>query len=101
MFNIDEETLEALFLQSRFTLKPDMKEQWLKELNHWVDFFRIEIDLEEDLDDAHGNKLSQYLRPDIIKESLTLNNIKTLSSRFLDGFISLPKTKQESKNGDS
>ena len=91
---IDEETLQALFLQSRLVLDPEKKDVWLKELNHWVDFFKLDDEIELALDDAQLHKSSNQLRLDKVQPGLDIAAIKKMSPRFVDGFVAVPKSNQ-------
>lgn len=93
MSKIDENTLKALFNLSRFELKDAEKEAWLSDLNHWLDFFRIDNFTTPDV--KYFKPISgddKSLRSDSDEGvSLEPKEIKQFCNRFLDGFVALPK----------
>lgn len=90
MQHIDAELLEAIFAQSHLELHDSEREMWLRELNHWVDFFSMDH-FAWDVPAHSGEGRVVALRPDVVEKGLESSQVKNLCLRFVDGFIALPK----------
>lgn len=94
MQHIDNDLLEAIFSQSHLALKDENRQMWLDELNHWVDFFSMDH-FAWDMDALAIQGKEVPLRADEVEKGLEFSQVKSLCTRFTDGFVALPKGSQK------
>jgi Asp-tRNA(Asn)/Glu-tRNA(Gln) amidotransferase C subunit len=92
MNRIDKQTLCTLFAMSHFQL-PDVEvDEWLEDLNTWLEFFSMDdLPTPEEHFVAQASRNTAQLRTDVVAPSFTASEMKALSLRMADGFVALPK----------
>lgn len=91
MNRIDKQTLDALFAMSHFKLLETEVNEWLDDLNTWLEFFSMDdLSTPEEHFLATASRTTEELRSDSVASSFSASQMKTLSPRMADGFVALP-----------
>ncbi len=92
MNRIDKQTLTALFAMSHFQLPDSEVNEWLEDLNTWLDFFSMDdLPTPDEHFIAEASRTTAHLRADAVAPSFSTAEMKALSPRMADGFVALPK----------